>query len=506
MAIADVSTYVRHDTDLDLEARERATSIYYPTHVIPMLPESLSNGLCSLNPNVERYTLCVEMLVSAQGELESFEFYQACILSKRRFTYTQVQEIIAAGYKSKDPSLTPNLLSLIENSHKLYLILVEQKRKRGAVSFDSAEPKFSFNEDGTIKDIFYLTRNDAHKLIEEFMILANCAAGTFCEQHNLIAPHRNHDIPPAERIERLNQFLANYGLSISEFPTSFDYQELASEIEGREDSNNIYTHILRSFPRAVYEPISNGHFGLALKHYAQFTSPIRRYPDLLLHRVIKNFLFKGDPSEGAYNYDYASMESLCSHCSDKEFIVEKAYYDLLDWIKCVFIKRYIGEAFVGVISHVTRNGAFVTIPQYQIDGFVSVSSNNYHVGQKLNIVVDSVNENKREISFLTYSQYKTMLRRKGMKNSLTHFDELERELESQSKQYTKNKAKKGFRDKAKDNQKVKPKGSNTKFSKSKTKASKTNSNKSYSKKKSRKAEQPKSSKEKSRSSKRKSKT
>ncbi|RIY32242.1 hypothetical protein CKF54_05240 [Psittacicella hinzii] len=418
VAIADVSYYVREGSFLDESARTRATSIYFPTRVVPMLPEELSNGLCSINPNVKRFTLVCEMTINNKGKLNSYEFYQACIISKNRYTYNQVQNIIDSGFSELKNS-TVELNQDLANLFQLYQALTYARDERGAIAIESSEPKFKFNEDGTIEGMYFLNRKDAHKMIEELMIITNVAAAKYVYDNNAPAPNRNHSIPTVERITSLNNYLVNFDIAVPPFPTPKDYQDLAKVIDKLPSERElVYTQMLRSLPRAVYETDSKGHFGLALEKYAQFTSPIRRYPDLLLHRVIKSIIFEKDQlagyMQGAFRYQAEMMDALCEYCSSTEFKVEKAGYDFLDWIKCRFMQRYLGKEFVAIVSTITKNGLFVTIPDYQIDGFISFMGEDKPLLNKLKktaklrdrlkVIVNKISLHDRRIEFILENQ------------------------------------------------------------------------------------------------------
>ncbi|RIY35368.1 ribonuclease R family protein [Psittacicella gerlachiana] len=418
VAIADVSYYVRENTPLGESAAQRSTSIYFPTRVVPMLPEELSNGLCSINPQVKRFTLVCEMIIDNKGKLKTYDFYQACIISKNRFTYNQVQEIINSDFTNLTNS-TAELNQDLRSLYKLYQKLTLAREERGAIALETSEPHFRFNPDGSIAEMYFVQRHDAHKMIEELMVITNVAAAKFVYDHGVAAPNRNHSIPTVERITTLNNYLANFNLAVPPFPQPKDYQNLAKVIDTLPSEKElVYTQMLRSLPRAVYETDSHGHFGLALDKYAQFTSPIRRYPDLLLHRVIKAIIFAKVPqigySQGAFLYQDERMDALCETCSNTEFKVEKACYDFLDWIKCRFMQRYIGKEFVAIVSTITKNGLFLTIPEFQIDGFLSFSGedkallekvkNNTELRDKLKIRVHKISLHDRRIEFVLNTQ------------------------------------------------------------------------------------------------------
>ncbi|RIY31792.1 hypothetical protein CJP74_06375 [Psittacicella melopsittaci] len=418
VAIADVSYYVREGTPLGRCAEARSTSIYFPTKVVPMLPEELSNGLCSINPEVKRFTLVCEMIIDQEGNLGNFEFYEACIISKKRFTYNQVQGIINSGFKDLTNS-TPELNTDLQALFALYQALTEAREKRGAIAIETSEPKFRFNPDGTIAEMYFLQRHDAHKLIEELMIITNVAAATFVYDHAVPAPNRNHSIPTQEKINALNNYLANFNFAMPPFPKPVDYQELGKLIDQLPSEKElVYTQMLRSLSRAEYETDSRGHFGLALERYAQFTSPIRRYPDLLLHRVIKSIIFSDQQVtgyvEGAFLYTAKHMDQLCERCTGIEFKVEKACYDFLDWIKCRFMQRYVGKEFDVIVSTITKNGLYLTIPEYQIDGFLSFNGedqrllnklkNETKLRDRLRIRVNKISLHERRIDFVLHNQ------------------------------------------------------------------------------------------------------
>ncbi|MCW8901178.1 MAG: ribonuclease R [Gammaproteobacteria bacterium] len=373
VAIADVSHYVEIDTALDKEAHERGTSVYFPERVIPMLPEILSNGLCSLNPEVDRLCMVCEMQLDKKGKVESHKFYEGVMRSHCRFTYTKVAEIIEnvdSALRKEYKDFVPQLLEM----HSLFNVLLKRRKKRGAIDFDTTETRIVFGEDRKIDRIVPLVRNDAHKLIEEFMILANVSAAKFLLKNNMPALYRVHGSPKEAKIEGLKEFLAELGMTLSggETPSSGDYAELLDQIHDRPDAHLIQTVLLRSLQQAVYTPDNNGHFGLAHEAYAHFTSPIRRYPDLLVHRAIRHIVRGGDAT--SYFYTDNAMRALGEHCSQTERRADEATRDAVDWLKCEFMMDKVGEVFEGTITSVTGFGIFVELDNIYVEGLIHVTS------------------------------------------------------------------------------------------------------------------------------------
>ncbi|KQN57895.1 ribonuclease R [Erwinia sp. E602] len=395
VAIADVSYYVRPGTPLDDEAVNRGTSVYFPSQVVPMLPEVLSNGLCSLNPEVDRLCMVCEMTISSTGKLTGYKHYEAVMNSFARLTYNKVWNILQGNQELRQ-QYEP-LVQDLEELHRMYLALEKSREQRGGISFETDEAKFVFNADRRIERVELVARNDAHKLIEECMILANIASARFVEKNNEPALFRDHDRPSDENIKSFRSVLNELGLTLpgGTKPQPLDYADLLKQIAGRPDHEMLQTMLLRSMKQAVYDPENRGHFGLALASYAHFTSPIRRYPDLLLHRAIKYLLAKENGSEanttptGGYHYDLQQMLHFGQHCSMTERRADEATRDVADWLKCDFMQDQVGEAFTGVISSVTGFGFFVRLNDLFIDGLVHVSSldNDYYrfdaVGQRL---------------------------------------------------------------------------------------------------------------------------
>ncbi len=380
VAIADVSYYVCTDSALDTEARARGNSVYFPSQVIPMLPEKISNGLCSLNPHVDRLCMVAEMTVSAKGKLSGYKFYPAVMYSHARFTYTQVAEMLEGGpIAPEHEALFPHLQCL----QSLYLALDEQRAERGAIAFETMETQFIFNEQRKIEKIVPRGRNQAHKIIEECMILANVSAAKFVKKHKGEVLYRVHEAPSEQKLANFKEFLAERGLTMTGGlePTPSDYQNVMLQIADRPDAELIQVMLLRSMRQAIYTPDNEGHFGLALEEYAHFTSPIRRYPDLVLHRVIRYLLAKerGETTEkwtqdGGYHYQLDELDQLGEECSTTERRADEATRDVSDWLKCEFMQDHVGDTFEAVIASVTSFGLFVRLNELFIDGLVHISS------------------------------------------------------------------------------------------------------------------------------------
>ncbi|HBV77679.1 MULTISPECIES: ribonuclease R [Vibrio] len=396
VAIADVSYYVRPNTALDKEAINRGNSVYFPSQVVPMLPEVLSNGLCSLNPQVDRLCMVCEMTISASGKLSSYKHYEAVMNSHARLTYNKVSDILEGNEELRERyhALVPDLQEL----HNMYQVLKVARENRGAIEFESTETKFIFNELRKIERIEPVVRNDAHKIIEECMILANIASASFVEKAKEPALYRVHDTPGEERLTGFRDFLGELGLNLTGgfTPTPTDYADLIKAIGERPDKELIQTMLLRSMKQAVYNADNAGHFGLALQRYAHFTSPIRRYPDLLLHRAIKYLIAKNEgintdrsTPTGGYHYTFDEMDFYGEQCSMTERRADDATRDVSDWLKCEYMQDHVGEELDGVIANVTGFGFFVRLSELHIDGLVHISSlaNDYYqfdpLGQRL---------------------------------------------------------------------------------------------------------------------------
>jgi len=402
VAIADVSHYVQPNDALDQEALKRSTSVYFPRRVIPMLPEKLSNGLCSLNPAVDRLTLVCDAVITATGEVTAYQFYPAVIHSAARLTYTEVAAILGntkglEATRRKD--LVPHLLDLYE----LFRVLHQAREKRGAIDFEMTETYIVSNDQGKIEKILPRVRNDAHRLIEECMLAANVCAADLLQRHSQPGTFRIHAGPTVERLTQLKAFLQQAGLTLGggDNPAPSDYAELMGKVQQRPDSVLIQTMMLRSMQQAVYSPDNIGHFGLAYEAYTHFTSPIRRYPDLLTHRAIKAILQgkryepKGietstlntmvspqvkkqqlkDKAEGKAKpeSEMTIWDALGIHCSANERRADEASRDVEAWLKCYFIRDKLGEHFTGTVSAVTTFGIFVQLDEMFIEGMVHIS-------------------------------------------------------------------------------------------------------------------------------------
>jgi ribonuclease R len=369
VAIADVAHYVRDGDALDHDARERGTSVYFPRRVIPMLPEALSNELCSLRPDVDRLCMACDMRIDARGTIRSYAFYPAVMHSRARLTYTQVYAWLREPARAKGTPGAP-LLPHLAQLHTLYKVLFAARERRGAIDFDTAELSLSFDPQGKIADIVPAPRNDAHRLIEECMLAANVCAAQYLALHEQPALYRVHEGPPPEKLASLREFLASSALTLTggDAPTAMDYAALIDRIRDRPDFDLLQTVLLRSLSRAEYSPDNVGHFGLAYEAYAHFTSPIRRYPDLLVHRAIKAVL-----AGKQYVPKGATWGELGVHCSMTERRADDASRDVLQWLKCYYMKERIGETFAGPISGVASFGIFVTMDGLDIDGLVHVT-------------------------------------------------------------------------------------------------------------------------------------
>ena len=406
VAIADVSHYVETGSAIDVDAYDRATSVYFPRRVIPMLPEKLSNGLCSLNPEVERLCMVCDMFVASTGEVTAYQFYPAVMWSHARFTYTEVAAILAntkgpEAVKRKDR--IPDLLNL----HDVYQALLTSRNRRGAVDFETVETQIVCDESGRIEKIVPRTRNDAHKLIEEAMLAANVCSADFILQSKHPGLYRVHEGPTPEKKEILRSYLKATGvaLSISDDPSPGEFQAIAAATRDRPDAQQIHSMLLRSMQQAIYTPTNSGHFGLAFEAYTHFTSPIRRYPDLLVHRVIKAILDKtryqlpvlptpgeahaklsrrlekglagkvGEPGQQPRKLtaEGHAWEAAGLHCSANERRADEASRDVEAWLKCKYMREHLGEEYGGVVSAATSFGIFVTLDAMYVEGLVHIT-------------------------------------------------------------------------------------------------------------------------------------
>jgi ribonuclease R len=372
VAIADVSHYVTQDSPLDVEAQNRATSVYFPDHVVPMLPEALSNGLCSLNPEVDRLALVCEMRFGKAGDLQASSFYSAVIRSHARLLYDQVADWLTNP--DNLPERYQGLKKPLKDLHALCQALLERRQGRGAIEFETQATRIIFNADRKIERILPTERNVAHRIIEECMIAANVATAQYLTRKKMPLLYRVHAGPAADALEDLRAFLAERGLALpgGSDPDAADYATLLAQVESRPDKNLIQTVMLRSLQRAVYAPHNDGHFGLALDHYTHFTSPIRRYPDLLVHRAVKH-LEKGR-RPGQFAYSMEAMEQLGQICSGAEKRADDATRDVDDWLKCEYMRDSLGEIFDGTVTGVTGFGLFVELDDIFATGLVHVSS------------------------------------------------------------------------------------------------------------------------------------
>ena len=399
VAIADVSHYVQPGNGIDVDAFDRATSVYFPRRVIPMLPEKLSNGLCSLNPEVERLCMVCDMLITATGDIHAYQFYPAVMFSHARFTYTEVATILQ-NTRSHEAlqrgDLVPHLLHL----HDAYRGLQQARQRRGAVDFETVETQIISDDTGRIERIIARTRNDAHKVIEEAMLAANVCAAEFIAQSKHLGIFRVHEGPPANKLEILRNYLKAMGVTqtLGDDPKPGDYQVIAKATKDRPEAKQIHTMLLRSMQQAVYTPTNNGHFGLAFEAYTHFTSPIRRYPDLMVHRVIKAVLsekkyqlpdslltMKVPPArkkpagatpekpKKALTGQSLAWEMVGLHCSANERRADEASRDVEAWLKCKYMREHLGEEFTGQVSAVTSFGLFVTLDTMYVEGLVHIT-------------------------------------------------------------------------------------------------------------------------------------
>ena len=387
VAIADVSHYVRPGSALDEEAAHRGNSVYFPEKVVPMLPEALSNGLCSLKPAVDRLAMVCEMELSRAGKPSKYTFYEAVIHSHARLTYTQVGEVLEKGaHPDVDKRRVPDLKRL----HRLYKVLRAARDKRGAIDFETVETRIIFNEQRKIEAIVPVIRNDAYKLIAECMLSANVAAADFFEANGVPMLYRVHEGPTEEKLENLRKFLGELGLDLAGGlkPTPLHYQRLLQQIEEREDAHVIQTMLLRSLRQAVYQAENGGHFGLHYPAYAHFTSPIRRYPDLLVHRGIRRVIRAQKKGQGVqrvrgaspipmgsiFPYDIQAIATYGAHCSMTERRADDATREVQAWLKCEYLQDHVGDEFNGVVSAVTNFGLFVELEGIYIEGLVHITA------------------------------------------------------------------------------------------------------------------------------------
>ena len=420
VCIADVSSYVEPDSALDREAENRGNSVYFPDRVIPMLPEVLSNGLCSINPDVDRLCMACELFVDRKGEVDSFRFFEGVMRSHARLTYSQVADMVVEG----DAELCQQYADLLPHLHQLYALyqmLHKARAKRGAIDFDTTETRILFDSDKKVERIVPMVRNDAHRMIEECMLLANVAAARFLLGKKMPALYRNHDGPPEEKLSDLREFMAELGLTLSggNEPEAKDYADLLNSVSDRPDKHLIQTVLLRSMSQAMYGSENQGHFGLSFPAYTHFTSPIRRYPDLIVHRAIKHLVSGGKPEE--FEYSLPRLQGLGENCSSTERRADEATRDAVDWLKCEYMMDKVGEEFDGIITSVTSFGIFVELDEIYVDGLVHItaldndyyhfdpvghrlagerSGQVYRLGDQVRIKVAAVNLDDRKIDFV----------------------------------------------------------------------------------------------------------
>ncbi|WP_435606415.1 ribonuclease R [Pseudomonas knackmussii] len=439
VAIADVSHYVKVGSALDEEAAKRGNSVYFPERVIPMLPEILSNGLCSLNPLVDRLAMVCEMTISKSGRMTGFQFFEAVIHSHARLTYTKVSQYLETPDSVEAKRLAeqlPGVVPHLDTLYALYKVLLGARYVRGAIDFETQETRIVFGADRKISEIRPTQRNDAHKLIEECMLAANVATAKFLEKLEIPALYRVHDGPPQEKLNNLRQFLGELGLTLYRGkgePTPGDYQALLETIQGRPDFRLIQTVMLRSLSQAVYSPENHGHFGLNYEAYTHFTSPIRRYPDLLVHRAIRSVIRSKRETElvqragGAamtkariYPYDELRLDQLGEQCSMTERRADEATRDVTNWLKCEYMRDRVGDTFDGVITAVTGFGIFVELTDIYVEGLVHVTAlpgdyyhfdavhhrlagertgRSFRLGDTTSVVVARVDLDERKIDF-----------------------------------------------------------------------------------------------------------
>lgn len=454
VAIADVSHYVCVGSALDQEAEKRGTSVYFPDYVLPMLPEALSNGLCSLNPKVDRLAMVCEMTISASGRLSGYHFYEAVIHSHARLTYNKVGQILEER-KDKHSRLRQeysNVVEHIDELDRLYKVLRKMREARGAIDFETTETRILFDADRKIERIIPVERNDAHKIIEECMLCANVCAARFLDKHELDGLYRVHLGPREQKLENLRLFLNELGLDLRAkgMPEPAHYQSLLKRIEKRTDAKIIQTVMLRSLSQAMYQPNNEGHFGLAYPAYTHFTSPIRRYPDLIVHRAIRHVIRSRKESshvrriKGAgviakqkiYPYSFEDMLRFGEHTSMTERRADEATRDVVSWLKCEYLRDHVGDTFPGIITGVTNFGLFVEILDLFVEGLIhitSLPSDYYHyeeahhrlvgerthrsfrLGDQLRVQVASVNLDERKVDFGLVEE---VINSKGKKHSV----------------------------------------------------------------------------------------
>ncbi|MGC2165818.1 MAG: ribonuclease R [Gallionella sp.] len=431
VGIADVSHYVKAGSPLDREAILRGNSVYFPRRVIPMLPEELSNGLCSLNPKLDRMCMVCDINISNSGEIEKYRFYPSVMHSQARLTYTDVAAMLAepdGELARANVGIVPHL----QNLYALFQKLLKARAKRGAIDFETVETQMIFTDQGKIERIIPVVRNDAHKLIEECMLAANVCAADFLQEHQHTVLFRVHQGPTPEKLEALREFMKEFGLQLTgeDDPQAADYSKLLKRIKGRPDAGLLQTVMLRSLRQAKYEPENIGHFGLGYDAYTHFTSPIRRYPDLLVHRAIKAVL------DGKHYKPAQKWAELGAHCSMTERRADDATRDVEAWLKCFYMRDHLGSVFVGTVSSVTSFGMFVALDDLYVEGLVHISElgkdyfqfdaskhqllgertgQRYRLGDRVQVRVVKVDMENTKIDFVLDEQDTDLTQRQGAK-------------------------------------------------------------------------------------------
>jgi ribonuclease R len=417
VAIADVSNYVKIASALDKEAYERGNSVYFPQKVIPMLPEKLSNEMCSLNPNVDRLCMVCDMAIDEDGKLEKTKFYDAVMHSHARMTYNEVHDILTND-KSEYRKTYKKLVKNIEDLNGLYKVLKKARVTRGALEFETTETSIVFDDNRKIKEIVPVHRNEAHKLIEECMLMANVATAKYLKRHKMPMLYRVHEKPSAEKLSKLRTFLGDFGLVLEggDEPNALDYAAVAQKVKGESHAHLVETVMLRSMNQAMYQPDNKGHFGLNYEHYAHFTSPIRRYPDLLIHRAIR-FAWEKQGIE-KFAYSEKNMQSFGEHCSGTERRADEVTRDAVTFLKCEYLSHRLGEEYEAVVTAATNFGLFVELDPLYVEGLVHITELGedyfhydasrhclkgertgkvYQIGDKLKVQVAQVNLHERKV-------------------------------------------------------------------------------------------------------------
>ena len=477
VAIADVSNYVANGSAIDIDAYDRATSVYFPRRVIPMLPEKLSNGLCSLNPDVERLCMVCDMMISTDGEVTAYQFYPAVMFSHARFTYNEVAAILA-NTRGPEAAKRKDRVEDLLNLHDVYRALLKSRHKRGAVDFETTETQIVCDEHRRIEKNIPRTRNDAHKLIEEAMLAANVCSADFIATNKQPGLFRVHEGPTPEKIEVLRAYLKAMGVNqaVSDDPKTAEFAAIAEATKDRPDAQQIHSMLLRSMQQAIYTPINSGHFGLAFDAYTHFTSPIRRYPDLLVHRVIKSILDKtkyqlpnlpipgeahaklakrlaknaggrvsskvAEPTQKLSKAAQAANQAWQAaglHCSANERRADEASRDVEAWLKCKYMREHLGEEYGGVVTTATSFGIFVTLDALYVEGLVHITELGgeyfkfdearqelrgertgirYHIGDRVRVQVSRVDLDGRKIDFRLVREGEALLTRAGKDKGL----------------------------------------------------------------------------------------